>query len=434
MKHRFQKGIFYQKKPFHLAPGNRLSHNDSFAVIFLRISESAEADQVFKELTDLWKIYSELQRGRMRSLPGQTIPSGGLSVLIGFGPNIFSINGVKKKIPRDFRNRQFLTSIPGGSILQGSGINYTLTSPQNLGVSEHIVFQFISRTQLATNRAVVETFNRLLAIEPSKRTLSFSRFYTGFQRDDGRSWLGFHDEVSNMHTPHERESAIFIERKRNSLPYEDFWTEGGTYLAFLRTEINLSSWLKLERKKQELIVGRDKISGRPLVGIDKEGNPVVLQECPPVSKLRSFDKRFYDHLDYFQKPKANKKQNSVIDVDASIRVLSHSHIGRTRHMDPIRSGNPTSRRIFRQGFEFVESHPTSPLQPLVVGLNFVSFQNDPGRIFFILTDPNWMGKSNFGGTGITDSIKNLLSVSAAGIFFVPHLEEPFPGAGILQDK
>ena len=37
------------------------------------------------------------------------------------------------------------------------------------------------------------------------------------------------------------------------------------------------------------------------------------------------------------------------------------------------------------------------MKPIKIGLNFLSFQNDPSRFLFILTDPNWLGNSSFGG-------------------------------------
>jgi deferrochelatase/peroxidase EfeB len=66
-----------------------------------------------------------------------------------------------------------------------------------------------------------------------------------------------------------------------------------------------------------------------------------------------------------------------------------------------------------------------------VGLKFLSFQNDPRRLFFILNDSRWMRKANFGGApGI--SREELLSVTFAGVFFVPAKERPFPGASIFR--
>jgi deferrochelatase/peroxidase EfeB len=123
---------------------------------------------------------------------------------------------------------------------------------------------------------------------------------------------------------------------------------------------------------------------------------------------------------------------SRIDVDASIRILSQSHIGRTRHIDHIKAEDLASRRIFRQGFEFVEPLYHNTTRPFRLGLNFISFQNDPAKLFFILTDPSWLGNSNFGGTGNIRGMADFLTVLACGIFYVPPIEKPFPGMSIFK--
>ena len=109
-----------------------------------------------------------------------------------------------------------------------------------------------------------------------------------------------------------------------------------------------------------------------------------------------YENDFHDHPDYFKEPRVSKISRSTLDLRASSIVLTKSHIGRTRHIDNIDSKFPSSRRILRQGFEFLEpvSFKGKSLEP---GLNFICFQNDPSRLFFILTHPDWMGKSNFGG-------------------------------------
>lgn len=430
MNKRFQRGIYFQNKPFHSLSDKDQSPNDCFAILFLRVSTAAPANRISEELSSLWNMYKDLEEGKINDLTGCTVPSGELSVLIAFGPALFSISGIGRKIPRDFKDKQFLPPIGGAPILEGSGIKYSNIQHENLGATEHIGIQFISGTQLATYRAIVETWKHLSKIEPSKRILNFTTFFTGFQRDDGRSWLGFHDQVSNIDTLRERKHAIFIDKINNNLAPKDFWTEGGTYLAFLRIEIDLNIWEKIKRKQQEIIIGRDKLTGIPLAGVDKKGNPVKTEKCPPFSEVRSYDKRFHDHPDYFSKPRLSKMNR--IDENASIRNLSQSHIGRVRHVSHVRSGNITSRRIFRQGFEFVEPLYNNPDKQLRVGLNFISFQNDPGRLFFILTDPNWLGNTNFGGSGQIHGMDNLLSLLAAGVFFVPPDEKSFPGASIFQ--
>jgi deferrochelatase/peroxidase EfeB len=261
--------------------------------------------------------------------------------------------------------------------------------------------------------------------------LHFTKFYTGFRRDDGRSWLGFHDEVSNMNNAKEREAAIFVDVVNNRLLPRDFWTAGGTYLCFLRTAIDLEIWHKLERTRQELIIGRDKITGYPVVGVDKNRNPITTGRSSTVQPHGLDAKKFRDHPDYFKMPNKDNAYQGRLDVPTSLKVLNQTHIGRTRHISKVRSSDPSSRRIFRQGFEFLESTQNDLTRPLTAGLNFVSFQNDPGRLFFILTDPHWLGKVNFGGDQNDANMAKLLSVLAAGVFFVPKLEKPFPGAKIF---
>jgi len=430
MNKKFQRGVYFQNEPFHSLSDIDQSPNDCFAILFLRVSNTASANRISEELSNLWNLYKDLQKGKVSHIPGCSVPSGRLSALMAFGPGLFDIDGIQRKIPRDFRDKQFLPPKAGGPILEGSGIKYSHFLHENLGNTQHIGIQFISRTQLATYRAVVETWKHLSNIESSKRILNFTTFFTGFQRDDQRSWLGFHDQVSNIDNLNERKDAIFIDKLNNNLVPNDFWTEGGTYLAFLRTEIDLNVWEKIERKQQEIIVGRDKLTGIPLAGIDKTGNPITIKKCLPVSRIRSYNKRFHDHPDYFSKPKLSEMNE--IDVNASIQSLSQSHIGRVRHISHLRGRNITSRRIFRQGFDFVEPLYSNSDKQLRVGLNFITFQNDPGRLFFILTDPNWLGNTNFGGTGQIHGIDDLISVIAAGVFFVPPNEKSFPGASIFE--
>ena len=436
MVRKLQKGIYYSEehllvKPEVILQKQKLLRNDSFAILFLQVAEGFNASHVGQSLRKLWKMYESLEKGKIRDLPNHAVPTGKLSVLIGYGPNIFKLPDVRKKLPNDLEDSQFLppSKAGGGPILKGSGIKYANDVHENLGTGEHIVIQFISNTQLATYRAVVETWKHLHYNDLGKEPLHFTRFYTGFQRDDGRSWLGFHDGVSNMKSDKERVEAISINELNNNLKPKDFWTKYGTYLAFLRIEIDLDVWQKIERKHQELIVGRDKLTGCPLVGVDKRGISIKKEGYPTKLRIDADDLR--DHPDFFKEPDVSNKVKAKLDVNATFKILNQSHIGRTRHIDGISSKEATSRRIFRQSFEFLEPLH-NPIKPFRVGLNFVSFQNDPGRLFFILTDPNWMGNTNFGGdVDNKQGMDRFLSVLAAGVFLVPPVERPFPGARIL---
>lgn len=438
MGRQLRGGIYYNPKLSNvrsklLDKNHRSGQNKSFAVLFLRVAKGCSAINVGKSLEKLWKMYQHLKRGKVMDLPNTSLPPGGLSLLIGYGPKIFNLDDVKKSLPNDMKSRQFLDPHEGGGpILKGSGIIYGKDEHFNVGITEHIMIQFISDSQLAANRAIVETWKHLSFSEPEKEPLYLTNFYTGFQRDDGRSWLGFHDEVSNMRDAKEREKAVLIDVKNNNLQHKDYWTKGGFYLAFLRIGIDLNIWQKIDRKNQEFIVGRHKLSGCPLIGIDKSGNPIVeVSSSNHKPGLNPHNKVFRDHPDYFKKPVVGNKFEHLLDLDASFKILNQSHIGRTRHIDEIDSKHPTSRRIFRQSFEFLEPSNGDKGSPFRVGLNFMSFQNDPRRLFFILTDPNWMGNVNFGGPAEIQGMHNLVSVFAAGVFFVPRVQRPFPGASIF---
>ena len=225
----------------------------------------------------------------------------------------------------------------------------------------------------------------------------------------------------------ERRNVIAIHRENNELLPRDFWTEHGTYMAFLRIEIDLDLWDSINRSKQELIIGREKLHGRPLIGVDKYNNPITSKKFPTAQKVTTFSKKYHDHPDYFKVPQISKELMSKIDIEKSFKVLNESHIGRARHFDKINNKLVPSRRIYRQAFEFIESNYLYN-KFIKIGLNFLSFQNDPARLLFILTDPNWLGNSSFGGDSQFKGIGELLHVQACGIFYIPPIEKPFPGS------
>jgi Dyp-type peroxidase family len=409
---RYQRGIFYKREAVTPLGGGGSSANSTFVILFLRSVTGSSAYEIRKSLEKLWKMYASLQTDQT-------------SILIGYSPRIFNLDGVKRAIPENL-NRQFLppsNEIRG--ILEGCAIKYSNENQNNLGLSEDIVIQIISSTQLGAFNAISET-SKQLDLRDEERTLKFSRCYTGFQRSDGRSWLGFHDEISNLSGERERRKTIFINPVANNLRLRDYWTQGGSYLAFMRIEIDVLRWEQLDPIQQELIIGRRKKDGMPLIGVDKKGRPQTIDKF----KLKTTMRTVRDHPDYF---KINQLPYSIrrkLDVDASMRILTQSHMGRTRHIDGISSEKTSSRRIYRQSFEFIEPLYTSE-KTIRLGTNFISFQNDPSRLFFILTDPNWLGGSNFGGESGKSWVSELLSALAVGVFYVPPIEKPFPGISIL---
>jgi Dyp-type peroxidase family len=403
-----QEGIYH-------APGQ--APGRAFGILFLRAAPGRSAGQVGEALRRLWGMYQDLKAGKVRELPGHPVPSGDLTVLVGYGPKAFQVPGARRVLPQEFGPAfRFRSARPtgGGPLLLGAGLHYdddVRTNP----ATEELAVQLIAQTQLAVNRAIVETWRTLEEVtDPvsGESPLLLTSFYGGFQRDDGRSWLGFHDGVSNMKSS-ERYGAIAI---KPSGAAADAWTVGGTYLAFARLAVDLASWQRLSRQQQEQLVGRDKLTGCALVAAGA-GSGYALQPGCPIAGSREVTERGNERFREAPEP-----------GDSHLRM---SHIQRANH----RQDAPASRnslRIFRQGYEFLEPHDRAP--GFRAGLNFVSFQDTPERLFRLLTTPGWLGRTNFGGDEANPlpGTERLLTVRAAGVYLVPPRAdgEYFPGSSI----
>ena len=174
-------------------------------------------------------------------------------------------------------------------------------------------------------------------------------------------------------------------------------------MAFIRIVIDLPNWWKVPLREQELMIGRDKTTGCPIIGIDKNNIPLKDKRCPVTGSKEVTDKGneiFRDHPAYGQ-----QKLPAGISDD----VLKTSHIGAMRILDKVSPWEAESNRIYRQGYEFLES--TSSFPGFKAGLNFISFQNNPQRVFNIMT--KWGMQKNS-----SDSLKlnRYFSVVSAGVF------------------
>jgi deferrochelatase/peroxidase EfeB len=389
-----------------------------FSVMFLRASADANAARVARVLRDLWQMYADLKQGRIRDLPGTTVGEpgsaggsvGNLAVLIGYGIKAFKVPDVSRSVPEDLRVAQFRSpTTAGGPLLLGAGLRYLPGLARN-SATEEIVIQATADTPLAANRAIVETWKFLQDDAASgSLTLELSTAFTGFNREDGRSWIDFHDGVSNLTSGQERFDAIAIK----PLTGPDAWTVDGTYLAFIRNHVDLSLWRTLTTAQQEAAVGRTKTSGCPLIDI-VQGQGVADQQCPMSGTSSILDPTNAQ----FREPRHG------------VASTKDTHVQRTNHGGP--SHLPGLRRIFRQGYEFLE--PPRLGAPMTLGLNFVSFQDTPERLFGILGRVGWMGDANFGGRAdlLPPGGLALLAVEAAGVFICPPVlnGEAFPGEGI----
>jgi Dyp-type peroxidase family len=412
-----QDGIYYDK-PI----GN------SFCLMFLKISKSVHSSDLATDLSELWKLYDDLKNGKIKDLDTHIDHHhhGNLSVLLGYGSKIFDgiVSGVKKKKPNDLIYEKGFRgpNISGGEpIAFGSGINFSKDIVKNHAIEDHIIIQFIADAEMFTNRAIVETWKHIN--KRQRPILNISTFYTGFKRIDQRGWLGFHESISNI-PKQEREKVIAINK---SLSDQDNWLINGTYLAFINFIIDLQKWEKLSLSEQEIVIGRKKITGCPVIGFDNNGTPISDPNCPVPGTSEVLEYGNEEFREY--KPIEEKK----FTYFNNYKSLSKSHIHRVRKSDNNAPADFRSLRIFRQGFEFLEPFEKSP--GFRVGLNFVSFQNKPQNIMKMLTLPHWLGRSvNTNYYGKVSGLEAFISARAAGIFFVPPFSktESFPGSGMFS--
>jgi deferrochelatase/peroxidase EfeB len=397
-----QEGIYH-------APGRRPGRH--FGLLFLRVAGGADAAAAAAALRDLWQMLQELKAGRVRDLEGVSLPAAddAMTVLLGFGRNAFELDGVALGRPRGLADEYLFRSADaagGGPLLRGSGLSYAPDVRANMA-TEAFCVQVIAESKLAVDRAVVETWKALA--DQAEPVLELTTFYLGNQRNDRRSWVDFHDGLSNLRSE-DRAGVIAI-----GPGTDEPWAVGGTYLAFLRLAIDMAGWRRLTRSEQELAVGRDKLSGCPVVGV-QDGAPRTEPGCPVAN------------TEIFESPNDGPFAEPAESADPVVRA---SHVQRANHH--IRPASDSgSRRIFRQGYEFLEWAAGPP--GFRAGLNFVSFQDTPARVLKMLTAGGWLGSANFGGDeDAHPELASLLSVFAAGVYFVPPVVagESFPGAAAM---
>ncbi|GAL20070.1 ferrous iron transport peroxidase EfeB [Vibrio maritimus] len=178
-------------------------------------------------------------------------------------------------------------------------------------------------------------------------------YYEGSASDDSRIHIGFKDGTSNIDNLEDRYSAVAV-----SPLARDKWMKGGTYQVYIRFRINLDLWGAIRTEVQEKIIGRTK------------------------------------------------------DANTLIEGVENSHVALNRH----RKYPPSDRRslrIFRQGYDSIFSADGNNYS----GLNFISYQESPFRVFQSLSSSIWMGGKVFGGDD--DVMGDIIKVDSAGVFALP---------------
>lgn len=422
-----QEGIYYGQKDI----------GKSFCIIFLKIAPGSDSKAVQENLKKIWIMLQNLKRGVVRDLDvnERHRKSDNLTVLIGYGPSLFRrgiLSDVKKKLPMDMDpSLLFLEpdSFGGGPLVRGAGLSYANDVQQNHVTTEHIMIQLIADTEFATSRAVVELWSligELNKYSGEGGSIIFSNWYSGFKRSDNRGWLGFHESVSNLRRQ-DRLSAISINQNNISSESEK-WIINGTYMAFLRIVIDLPYWRGIDYENQEKLVGREKSTGCPFIGVDRNGRLIKDNRCPVKGTFEVIEK---GNESFREHPKYGILSSPYGGI--SSKSLEYTHIGRTNKSEQTPPDRNESYRIFRQGFEFLEPHILPPY--LRLGLNFISFQNRTHKLMKILSSPSYLGGTNFGGDpkNATHGMERLLSVRAGGFFLVPPAikNEIFPGSNIF---
>jgi len=354
----------------------------AWRVVFLDLDEGAPRGAAHDALARVTEMLRDLQQGRMRDLAGHaTVPANTFTFLLGYGASFFT-TWITATRPRHLvALRRDGPAFPS--------LTWNGESPTGHGGESDLLVQLTGISRQAVDRAAVEITK---LIGDVLLPLHAVGTYDGFQRDDGRSWIGFHDGVSNIE-PSQRLAAV-------SCPGDPDWNRGGTYLAFLRLQVDLGAWRALGVAEQEAIVGRAKLTGCPLgSGLDH----------PPGD-----DASWADRDAFFNPPETGEP---VIEMSHIHRVNQNRAAGSTH----------AGHRIFRQGYEYLEDITADGAR---LGLNFVSFQNDLEQLQQVLGLAGWLGDVNFGGPGGPSAIQ-LMSLRAGGFYVVPPRADPFPGASLL---
>lgn len=414
MSGNLQEGIYHNTKT---------PISTSFCIMSLRAENATQIREIGSAVQLIWNNLVKLKKGIIPDLiiDSKHRKSGNLTALVAYGYDLFKISGAQKQRPASFNNDWNFKppySGGGGAVLDGANLTYSEKTSSNHLLTDHILFQFIAEGEFFTNRAAIEVWKVLHKLGKNRggAPLRMTGLYTGFQRADHRNWLGFHDGVSNLKSQ-ERSHVITISPRY--LTYKDRWTLNGTYLAFMRIEFNLEKWEDTSLTEQEILVGRDKLTGCPLIGVDKNGKPVKDNRCPIPGTSEVIDRG----NEYF-------REHPPYGIGTQDKILQYSHIGRTRPIDKVPIWDKKSLRIYRQGFEYLSS--STEHSGLNIGLNFVSFQNTPERLYRSLTYQHTGFQKNLASTP-PPNLDRFMSVLVAGVFFVPPKiqGEPFPGSGIF---
>jgi len=387
-----------------------------FKLLFLKPRHGIETAYLKVVLEKMWQMLQDLKSGVVRDLGAEhTIDPEGLQCLIGFGHRLFDREGITRPMPHGLAgNWRFLSpNDPNGDrrVVFGSGLRYAADIEANSADNE-IVLQVTANSMLSVHRVQVEIWKLMLDLGSDEAPpLEIASFFDGFGRADRRSWIDFHDGISNLRKGRERREVVAIKPLNAG---DQDWSLDGSYMVFMRLPVSLSSWRKLPEADREIAVGRTLRSGCPLRD-SVDGIPVPIPSCP-VTGTKEIIKNGNEA--FREPPPVNSP------------LIQQSHVQRANRRHSSHFERPDHFRIYRQGFEFLEGFDASG--SFRQGLNFVSFQDDPIRTLKMLSLSTWLGGVNFGGkeNHQPPGLSDLISVRAASVCYVP----PIEGDGIMPGR
>jgi Dyp-type peroxidase family len=399
---RLQEGIYFrsgQRPPPY------------YRLLLLDYLPHTQVEQAHAALEQIFAMLGDLRTGTVRDLAGQDEEQiakavgelGETDSMFAFGARLFDHTLHDPPLLSAPRPKYLVSLTHDGDPLPAVAWS---SERDRWGGEADVAIQLTGPSDAAVNRAAIEVW-KLLADE--KLPLAIVSSFAGFSRRDGRGWLDFHDGVSNIESS-ERLLAI-------RATADPTWMAGGTYMAFLRYAVDLSAWRALTRAQQELIVGRDKLTGQPVLGVRRgpAGEIVPVAEPAPPDEETSLA-----GADFREPP------------EVSDPIVKASHLQRANR----NRASPwalAGQRIYRQGYEFLHGLNGDGIS---LGLNFVSFQADLGTLRRVLHLSGWLGDVNFGGPaapspGDPPNVQ-LLSLLAGGLYCVPPRDTPFPGAQVFD--
>lgn len=387
---------------------------DFFRFVTFNFTPTATQASAKAALTAICSLLDELALGEIRDLrathsddPDIAVDAGELRYVLCFGPRLFDASGRQAALVSSDLAPDRIALLPALPTGPFQSLKWT-DSAQPAAAQTDFAIQLTATSELAASRPIVE-IQKL--IDDQTLPVRLVCFFAGLHRDDRRSWIDFHDGINNMPSDERLEA---MEIRQNPQP----WMIGGTTLAFLKIAIDMQGWRKLSREQQESIVGRDKLSGCPIAGIAvDQGGAITITRmaCPPNSEIG-------------MGPGWSEDARDPPPSGDPLVLASHIYRANRTRQPP---ATDAARRIYRQGYEFVDSPPTGGVR---IGLNFVGFQRDVSIVLNILRSRDWMGDANFGGVIADPSIPafNLMSIVAGGLFAVPPLGSPFPGSSLFD--